>query len=519
MFIESLEPRRLLSASALPRLVHHRDQTFDPSDGFTPAQTIKAYGFTGINFGGIAGDGSGQTIAIVDAYDDAKIVEDLAVFDAQFSLPAPPSFQKVNQIGGTNLPKSNAAWASEIALDVEWAHAIAPQANILLVEARSGSETNLVAAANYAASAPGVSVVSMSWGFNESKRQLTLDGELAAPAGHPGVTFVAAGGDSGPAAGAGWPAVSPQVLSVGGTSLTLKDQSGTYGHEISWDSTGGGYSTMEPQPQWQLGAQSTGARSAPDVSYDADPNTAFAVYDSIPYQDTTGWQQIGGNSAGTPQWAALIAIADQGRALAGRASLDGVTQTLPALYGLYSAPGTGGYANYTTFFNDVKDAANATDVQAVAGYDTATGLGTPHAANIINALVGVTTSQTPPTPPITQFSATFSSIMPIGVISAHHSSATISLRSLAGALALGTANVTLYASTDLSLDSSDMLLTTLDTKTIRLAVHHRKQLKLRFTAPGAQQGGTYYLIASVTFTPSAGGAATTLTAVVGTTAD
>src|SRR5258706_6562170 len=101
MFIESLEPRRLLSVSAHPRIVHHRDQTFGPLDGFTPAQAIKAYGFAGISFGGVTGDGSGQTIAIVDAYDDAKIVEDLAVFDTQFGLAAPPSFQKVNQIGGT----------------------------------------------------------------------------------------------------------------------------------------------------------------------------------------------------------------------------------------------------------------------------------------------------------------------------------------------------------------------------------------------------------------------------------
>jgi len=517
MFIESLEPRRLLSAIAHPRLVH-RDQTFSSDDGFTPAQTIKAYGFTGISFGGVTGDGRGQTIAIVDAYDDAKIVEDLGVFDAQFGLPAPPSFQRLNQMGGTKLPKSNAAWASEIALDVEWAHAIAPQANILLVEARSGNQTNLVAAANYAASVPGVSVVSMSWGFNESKRELILDGMLASPAGHAGVTFVAAGGDSGPAAGAGWPAVSPQVLSVGGTSLTLKEKSGTYGHEVSWDESGGGYTTTEPQPTYQLGVQSTGARSAPDVAYDADPNTAFAVYDSIPYQGIAGWQEIGGNSAGTPQWAALIAIANQGRALAGRASLDGVTQTLPALYGLYSAPGIGGYANYTTFFNDVQDSTTTTDVQAVAGYDTTTGLGTPHAANIINALVGVTTSQTSAAPPATQFSATFSSIMPIAVIPAHHASAPVSLRNLAGALAFGTAHITLHASTDQSLDTADTVLVTLDSKQFRLAVRHRKQFKLRFTAPGNEDAGRYFLIASVTFTPLAGGATTTLQVVVGTTA-
>ena len=107
--------------------------------GLTPDQVRTAYGFDDIDFGGIAGDGSGQTIAIVNAHSDPTIVNDLAVFDRTFGLPAPPSFTIVNQYGGSKLPSKNRGWAEEIALDVEWAHAIAPGANILLVEVNNAS--------------------------------------------------------------------------------------------------------------------------------------------------------------------------------------------------------------------------------------------------------------------------------------------------------------------------------------------------------------------------------------------
>ena len=138
--------------------------------GTTPTQIRHAYGFDQIRFNGgtVAGDGSGTTIAIVDAYNDPNIANDLHQFDLQFGLPDPPVFTQVNQTGGSTLPATNSSsWTNEISLDVEWSHAIAPGANILLVEATNNSNTNLNAAAAYAAKQPGVVVVSMSFGGAE----------------------------------------------------------------------------------------------------------------------------------------------------------------------------------------------------------------------------------------------------------------------------------------------------------------------------------------------------------------
>src|SRR6185436_7654884 len=136
--------------------------------GYTPAQVRHAYGFDNIFFanGTIAGDGAGTTIAIVDAYNNPTIANDLVQFSLAFGLPQ-ANFTKVNQTGGTSYPANVAGWATEIALDVEWAHAIAPRANILLVEANSNSYNDLMTAVNYAKSVPGVVAVSMSFGGGE----------------------------------------------------------------------------------------------------------------------------------------------------------------------------------------------------------------------------------------------------------------------------------------------------------------------------------------------------------------
>ncbi len=186
-----------------------------------------------------------------------------------------------------------------------------------------------MAAVNYARHLAGVSVVSISWGGSEfvdysggeSASQLTLDSDFTTPAGHTGVTFVASAGDSGYNDGVQWPASSPNVVSVGGTSLETSDNAGTYVDEGPWrgnyEGTSGGFSQYETEPAYQEIAQQTGARSTPDVGYNADPDVGFATYDSIQYQGYTGWQVVGGTSAGAPQWAALFAIADQGRAVRG----------------------------------------------------------------------------------------------------------------------------------------------------------------------------------------------------------
>jgi hypothetical protein len=348
-----------------------------------------AYGFNGIAFGGIAGDGSGQTIAIVDAYDDPALVDstapnfsgsDLAQFDRQYGLPDPPSFVKLNQAADTaNFPGTDPAgagmpgnWEEEEALDVEWVHAMAPGASIILVECNSSGGPDLYAGAKMAAGRPGVSVVSMSWGAAEYAGETAFDGDFTTPAGHPAVTFVASTGDEG--APGLYPAYSPNVVAVGGTTLTLQAD-GSYGGESGWINGGGGTSIYESQPAYQGGVQAFGKRTIPDVALDADPQTGASVYDS--YDDTNDdgpWMKTGGTSLAAPVWAALIAIGDQGRLSAGGTTLDGASQVLPALYALPAAD-----------FHDVTTRGNNV-FQAGPGYDQSTGLGTPVADLLAPAL-------------------------------------------------------------------------------------------------------------------------------------
>ncbi len=309
---EALESRTLLSACSLVDslaahpLVAPLALTNPSPTGFTPAQIRAAYGFNQITFNGgtIQGDGSGQTIAIVDAYNNPNIASDLHVFSQTFGLPDPPSFTILNQAGGANLPAANAAWAQEIALDVEWAHAIAPRASIVLVEASSSSIADLIGAVNTARNVAGVSVVSMSWGSSEFNGEAQYDRTFTTPAGHTGITFVASAGDNG--ASALWPAASPNVLVVGGTSLSASG--GNYASESAWSGSGGGFSSYESKPSFQNNLQTSSQRSIPDVSYNANPNTGMAVYDTFGIGGRTGWFQIGGTSAGAPngqRWSPL----------------------------------------------------------------------------------------------------------------------------------------------------------------------------------------------------------------------
>ena len=326
--------------------------------------------------GSEAANGAGQTIAIVDAYNDPNIVSDLAAFDAAFGIAPPPSFKIVSQTGSTRLPLGNPGWDTEISLDVEWAHAIAPGANILLVETTSDRWSDLIAGVDYAKIQPGVSVVSMSWDASEYRIETATDSTFTTAANHP-VTFVAASGDYG--APPEYPAISPNVLSVGGTTLNLA-AGGGYGSETAWSGSGGGVSAIEKEPAYQDGAQNTGYRSNPDVAYDADPNTGFAIYDTIDNRYGTGWQEIGGTSAGAPQWSALLAIADEGLAAAGKPAL------AQAQARLYSLPANA--------FHDVTRGGNGV-YSAGTGYDAVTGLGSPVANVLISDLVnGVTGSPT-----------------------------------------------------------------------------------------------------------------------------
>jgi subtilase family serine protease len=353
--------------------------------GFSPQQISQAYGFNQIYFnnGTIKGDGRGQTIAIVDPYSQPNIVHDLAVFDSTYGIAAPPNFTVVNQNGGTTLPTADRTWGMEESLDVEWAHAMAPGANILLVESDSNSWSDLMTAVNYARNRPGVSVVSMSWGSPEWSTERAYDGYFTTPSGHNGITFVAASGDGGSSGAPLYPATSPNVLAVGGTQLGLLNNL-NYGSETAWSGSGGGLSAYVGQPGYQKGivTQTGSQRASPDVAYNAATASPYAVYDSYPYG---GWITVAGTSAGAPQWAALLAIANQGRALDGLGTLDGGKQTLPALYKL---PGSD--------FHDITAGSNGA-YSAGPGYDQVTGRGSPIANKVVPDLVSYG-APVPPSP-------------------------------------------------------------------------------------------------------------------------
>jgi subtilase family serine protease len=383
---------------------------------YSPAQINHAYGTDQIAFasGAVKGDGSGETIAIVDAYYDSTIQSDLNTFSTRYGLSqldgqnGDGQFTQIDLSHKTPSP-ANDDWTVETALDVEWAHAVAPKANIALVEAASdnsdantGEPTDLLNAVHTAATTPGVVAVSMSWGISEVPQETKWDSFFSTP----GVTFFAASGDSG--AGTIWPAVSPNVVAVGGTSLKLTS-SNTISSETGWGNgnysayfggSGGGFSTYESLPSYQAiksGISTAytqyGVRLSPDVAYDADPNTGYAVYDGT----DGGWFQVGGTSAGAPQWAGLMAIADQGRALNGLTPLSS-TQTLRILY------------NNRADFHDITQGSTGTyevvdssgnvvgqiPVTAGTGYDLVAGLGSPKANLLVArlAVVGSSTSAT-----------------------------------------------------------------------------------------------------------------------------
>jgi subtilase family serine protease len=343
-----------------------------PTTAFAPAQVRHAYGFDQVTNQGV-----GQTIGIVDAYDDANVASDLGVFSAQFGLPACTSsngcFRKVYSNG--KQPARNANWAVEISLDVEWAHAIAPKATILLVETPTNSLTDLVNGVTVAVR-DGASAVSMSWTVGEFSGETSMDKNFVSN----GVTYVAASGDAG--TGAAYPAASPDVIGVGGTSLYLS-ASGNYQSETAWNGSGGGLSVYEREPSFQaqfgIPDDSRGYRGAPDVSYNANPGTGYAVYDSVGVSGYSGWFQVGGTSAGTPQWAALIAITNSVRATERKSNLSSTDTTL------YTLAKTGLNAD----FRAVTQGTNGTCgviCTASAGYDYVTGLGTPQVSALIAAL-------------------------------------------------------------------------------------------------------------------------------------
>ncbi|HMK93776.1 MAG TPA: hypothetical protein VK536_00095 [Candidatus Limnocylindrales bacterium] len=272
---------------AQPMHILQNASPMDAPYGYTPSQIKTAYGLP-------SSGGAGTTIAIIDAYNTPSIANDLATFSSQFNLP---QTNLVVHEMSTNLAE-NTGWGQETCLDVEWAHAIAPYATILLVEAKSDDSNDLIPAIQYATNQSGVVAVSMSWGTTEFLEETSYDSLFTSSYG---AAFFASSGDTG--AEVNWPACSPNVVAVGGTTLKLTS-SGSVISETAWSESSGGVSSYEPMPAYQTsyGLNYLG-RAVPDVSYDADPSTGFSVcYNSA-------WFTVGGTSAGAPQWAAIYALA------------------------------------------------------------------------------------------------------------------------------------------------------------------------------------------------------------------
>jgi subtilase family serine protease len=377
---------------------------------FTPAQIRAAYGLDKLDAAGLstrgAHLGSGQTIAIVNAFHNPHIAADLAAFSDKFglapctvqtigvsdTLPLPRAaagsgctFSVVNAAAnGTvtaTVPAVEAAWKVESTLDVEWAHAIAPMARLILVQAQSASHADLMGAINLA-NKLGANVVSMSFGSAEYVGQ----GDTESAFTTPGVTYVAAAGDNGHAVS--WPAVMPQVLAVGGSTLGVESGARS---ETAWLGSGGGISSYNAAPSWQsaLTAMTVNGkigtlsrRAVPDVAFNANPKTGQLIYMTPTTADDTGWLVAGGTSIGTPQWAGIVAITNALRAENGKPSL-----------GLVAAPLYKALSVSSTYANTMLDVTqgsngNCLGCGATTGYDLVTGLGTPNAMGVINLMAG-----------------------------------------------------------------------------------------------------------------------------------
>jgi Ricin-type beta-trefoil lectin domain len=360
---------------------------------FGPGQLQNAYGLSGA----AAMAGGTETVAVVDAFNDPSASSDLAAYRSGYGLgPCDQSagcLRILNQRGGTtNLPRSDASggWELEESLDLDMVSAICPKCRIILVEANSASIADL-ATAERTALHSGANAVSNSWGSAaEFTGERAYDPDFYAP----GVAITAAGGDDG--YGTQYPAVSPYVTAVGGTTLT-----GTMGDwtQTAWNGTGSGCSELEPKPSWQTADASAPDgclnRTENDVAAEADPNPGVWVYDTVnnSAQGAAGWSAVGGTSVGTPIVAAAYALAD---IVAGGPGHGLIAGTFPAAYPYQNA----------AQFTDVRGGSDGQCepnrqylCQAVTGFDGPTGLGTP---NGTAGLTGPTAGQVTVIDPGTQ---------------------------------------------------------------------------------------------------------------------
>ncbi len=357
IFVFTFLPGRTLASyrfsnfKAHPPIYVYKSSLPSPK-GLTPQKVKEVYN--------LPKSGGHGTIAIIGAYRDPNIENDLNVFSSEFNLPLCTKnngcFEEHTIDSNT---KSNSGWTMETSLDVEWAHAIAPNAKILLIEAKTPSGANLLKAIDYASSRKDVVAISMSWGGQEFSDETNLDSHFKSVSG---ASYFASSGDNG--AGASWPASSPNVISVGGTTINLKND-GTFISETAWSGSGGGVSVFEKEPDYQKKInipKNYGMRAIPDVSFDADPKTGFAIYKSG--SSSKNWYVVGGTSASAPQWAGIQSL--------------GLSVTLS---NIYKDKLSGGSIEY---FRDIKSGSNGDCVyycDARTHYDFVTGLGSPMTIN------------------------------------------------------------------------------------------------------------------------------------------
>jgi subtilase family serine protease len=350
-------------------------------------------------------DGSGQTIMIVDAYGSPTIEDDLASFDAYYGIPAPPSFDVVNAPpapGSTGGSGDTADWAIETSLDVEYAHAMAPGAKLVLVAGASDDNSDLNAAEDYAFPQYPGAVVSQSFGdwetdptagdsFQEQHKlfvKATLLGDtIIASTGDAGATWTQYTGNTTEPL-ASYPASDPLVIAVGGTEGDpypdglYNPVTDGYGGEQVWNeadfdaATGGAPSQLFRAPFYQLGLTHCRTRTIPDVSYNA------AILGGVAVFAAPNVYLVGGTSAGSPMWASIMAIANQARQQSHRGRLGFANVALYAIGRNHRQAGDD--------FHDITSGNNALDstvgFDATPGYDLATGFGTPDVANLVGDL-------------------------------------------------------------------------------------------------------------------------------------
>jgi subtilase family serine protease len=371
--------------------------TYSPVLGtYIPAQVRTAYGISSLP---VSNEGQGMTIGIVDELDDANITSDANVFSSQYGLPLldgvggdPTLTVTKDQALGTVTTAAGTGVGSETSLDVEWAHAMAPKANILLVEVpATGSAANEFAQLLHGvqlAATDGADVVSLSYGYPEAlignASVVSLNSTYLSSGAATTVPVTVSTGDySTPL----FPATSPNVIAVGGSSLYFSSVKGKYALETAWGGLsgagagGGGLSTNFAAPTFQT-ANGVGfaKRAIPDVSLIADPVTAVSVYDSL---DTTvsapsPWVGIGGTSLATPVFAGMLSLAQQTRLAASKSLLTSASVD-NAIYSTYNS------GSYSTYFHDITLGNNSdpnnspasAGFSATTGYDLATGVGSP----------------------------------------------------------------------------------------------------------------------------------------------